>query len=103
MIVVTSQSPKIPRTDDERPSSVGSSQINEALKMCVRPVSGRPQSRSGFWLSRVAFPRAGAPPLSVKLKFARERDSVYDVWNCDPWPKRLMNCVWSEWYVDLPP
>ena len=69
--------------------------------MCVRPVSGRPQSASGFWLSSTTL-FASSWPLAVMPRFARDRASVYDVWNCDPRPKRVIHCVCSEWYVDSP-
>ena len=69
---------------------------SDALKMCVRPVSGRPKSRSGLVKSSVATPSESPPLLSVNDMFARERASVYDVWNCEARPNLLTNCVCKE-------
>ena len=57
--------------------------------MCTRPVSGRPQSRSGSVLSSCVVLLARPPLLFVNAMFARDRDSVYDVWSCDPRPEAV--------------
>ncbi len=43
------------------------------------------------------------PPLSSRGTVPVDLDQVYEAWNCDPRPNRLMSCVCSEWYFASPP
>ena len=79
-------------------SSAGSASTRLALKMCGRCVSVSPSSSPGFSRSlTLDAPTPFSLPISGTLPVVR--DSVYDAWNCEPWPKRLTSCVCSELYV----
>ncbi len=98
----TDQLPRTHSLKPPSPSKVGRLWIRLALKTCSRWIPAGPQSRPRSSGSVVDVGAVNPPSAPATLPLLLKSDQVYDAWNCEPRPKRVMYCVWIESYSESP-